>query len=177
MGYVTFSQHQRYAGSSTQRVYRNVSMAAILGVFAAVVLGLILKSAFTGHHSTAGLRIFATALAVLLGTYVLRAMLVELRIGPEGVRIRNVFTTRRIPWSEITTVKPIEARGSGLSPGATVAFYLSDGRVLRPMALRRSLGDAIVIAKDLAHFAETHGAPTTATSFEALDTRASVRLG
>lgn len=130
------------------RVYRNWRMALILGVFALIVLGLILGQALSSSTPT-GARFFGLILVAVLALYVARAMRVEVRVSEDRVRIRNILTTRTIPWSQVATVDAVPSRGSRLSPAYSVIFRLRDGRVLPAQALRRSSSDATTIASDL----------------------------
>lgn len=124
-------------------------MAAALGLFAVIVLGLILKSALA-HSTPAAARAFGLVIVAVLASYVLRAVRVEVRITAERVLIRNILRTYRVRWDDIAAVQTIPVIGSPLFGGASfVAFSLTNGRLIRAQALRRTDVDATAIARDL----------------------------
>jgi hypothetical protein len=117
-----------------------------------IVLGLLLAQSFRTSNPPA-LRILGLVLAAVLALYAVRAMLVEVRVTRDNVRVRNVFSTHTVLWSEIAAVEALSSRSSALSPAYNVVLRLVDGRVIRSQALRRSSADARTIAAELAdHF-------------------------
>jgi Bacterial PH domain len=142
-------QHQRYEGTGGERVYRNRAMAGVAGLFSLIALGVLLSDALS-RSNPLWFKLVGLGLVVVFAIYIARAMLVDVRVTPEQIRIRNILTTRTIPWAEIAAVEALRANGSTFSPACSVVFRLSDGRQLRAQALRRSSSDASDIAADLA---------------------------
>jgi hypothetical protein len=151
-----FRQGRRYRGSDVDRVYENRPMSVLLLVFAAFALALLLSNALA-RSNPQGVRIFGVVLAALMAIYVVRAVRVQVRITPAGVRVRNILTTRELPWTPIVDVKPSPAYSAHLpligGPAYNVTFFLADGRKVRAQALRRAQADATAIANDLAAIA------------------------
>ena len=162
---IVFRQGRRYRGSGADRVYRNLPIAFILSLFALLVFWPLLRDAFS-RSTSPGLRIFGVVVVVVLASYVIRAARVQVRVTPNDVRVRNIFTTRRAPWTAIVAVRPVPAYAAQFSLfgglAYNVAFELADGRELRALALRRSQADASAIADDLARLARGFGAPAEA---------------
>jgi hypothetical protein len=153
---------ERPAVRASDRVYRNLPLGLTLSVFALLVLLPFVRDAFAPSTST-GLRVFALAFAVALLAYVVRAIRADVRLGPHGVLVRNVFSTRRALWVHIVAIRSVPAYAEQLSLfggiARTVAFELTDGRELRPLALRRREREAGLIADDLTELARQLGAP------------------
>jgi hypothetical protein len=100
----------------------------------------------------------------VIAVYAVRAAGVEVRVTADGIRVRNTFSTRRLPWSEISdvTVSPaFSPRGSG--PAYNIVFVRTDGSTVRAQALRRTEHDARSVATDLAALARQHAAVVSAT--------------
>jgi Bacterial PH domain len=140
------------------RVYRNRRAGAVLLVFAAFVVILILSQALSGSQS-AGLRAFGIVVAAAIAAYAIRAAGIEVRVAADGIYVRNTFSTRHLRWSEISDVKASRAftpRGSG--PAYNVVFVRPDGSTVRAQAIRKAEDNAAMVAADLAEIAREHAA-------------------
>lgn len=143
---------------SSGRVYRNRRAGAVLLVFAAFVVILILSQALSGSQS-AGLRAFGIVVAAVIAAYAIRAASIEVRVTADGIRVRNTFSTRRLRWSEISQVKISPAFSPRGSESAwNVVFVRADGSSVRAQAIRKTQNHAASVAGELAEIAREHSA-------------------
>jgi hypothetical protein len=136
-------------------------MAVVLSLLALLAVFPLVRDAFS-RSTSLGLRLFALVVVAALAGYVVRALRAQVRVTPDGLIVRNIFTTYRAPWKRIIGVRVVPAYAAQISLlgglANNVAFELADGRELRPLALRRSESKANAIADDLAHLARSFGA-------------------
>lgn len=140
------------------RVYRNRRAGAVVLVFAAFVDILILTEALSGSQS-AGLRTFGIIVALVIAVYAIRAASIEVRVGDDGIRVRNTLSTTHLRWSEISEVRvspALSPRGS--APAYNVVFVRIDGSTVRAQALRKAQKNAASVASELAEIAKEHSA-------------------
>jgi hypothetical protein len=138
-------------------VYRNIRARAAILIFAGIVVVLIANSALSGSQS-AGVRVFGIVVAAVIVAYAIRGAAVEVRVTPDGVLVRNTFSTRRLGWAEISDVRVAPAftpRGSRTA--YNVVFVRTDGSMVRARGIRCGTEDrAASVAADLAGVVREH---------------------
>ena len=78
--------------------------AAVLILAAHVTVGALLKIASTGVIFQTADQVAIALLGVVIAGAVLLFARPRLRVGPEGVAVRNLLTYRLIPWSDVVGV-------------------------------------------------------------------------
>ncbi len=78
--------------------------AAFLIAAAHITVGLLLKIRSSGVIFQTADQIAIGLLGVIIGGLVLMFARPRLRVGPQGVAVRNLLTYRLIPWSDVVDV-------------------------------------------------------------------------
>jgi hypothetical protein len=78
--------------------------AAVLILAAHVTVGALLKIASTGVIFTTADQVAIALLGVVIAGLVLLFSRPRLRVGAQGVAVRNLLTYRLIPWSDVVDV-------------------------------------------------------------------------
>ncbi len=141
------------AGPASSRPFRPLRarvVATTVAVVAIVLFGAI--GAFVpgaGPADRIGIAAFGLALAALMWRY---ATLSAVPL-PEGLRVRNLMTTRTLEWGEIV--------GVHLQVGAPwVSLDLDDGDTIAVMAIQKADGErGRLEASRLARLVDRHAAP------------------
>jgi hypothetical protein len=85
--------------------------AAVIIVAAHVTVGLLLKVSSTGVIFQTADQVAIALLGVVIGGVVCLFARPRLRIGPQGVAVRNLFGDKLIPWGDVVGVSfPVGAR-------------------------------------------------------------------
>ncbi|MFI5508708.1 PH domain-containing protein [Mycobacterium sp. NPDC051804] len=78
--------------------------AAVLILAAHVTVGALLKIASTGVIFTTADQVAIALLGVVIAALVLMFSRPRIRVGAQGVAVRNLLTYRLIPWSDVVDV-------------------------------------------------------------------------
>jgi hypothetical protein len=114
---------------------------AVVLVVAHVVIGLLLKIGSTGVIFQTSDQIAMAVLGVVLAGLVLLFARPRLRIGAQGLSVRNVLSDRLVPWGDIVGVSfPVGARWARID--------LPDDEYVPLMAIQSVDKDRAVAAMD-----------------------------
>jgi hypothetical protein len=122
----------------------------------ALMLGIVVVAFGCGPLARAAspFRFVGIAVGLLATVYCIRVALTRVKVGPDGVQVRGVTSSRRLPWSAVRVVesgpgpmwlvvvsgRPWRASKRLTARSATsTILHLSDGSTLKPLALTRSL--------------------------------------
>jgi hypothetical protein len=115
--------------------------AAFLIAAAHIAVGFLLKIGTTGVIFRTSDQIAMGLLGVVIGGLVLMFARPRLRVGPDGVAVRNLLTYRLVPWSEV--------EGISFHPGARWArLDLPDDEYVPVMAIQSVDKERAVDAMD-----------------------------
>lgn len=86
------------------------------------VSGLVVEPAGSGQF------IFAAGLTALATVLIFRTLRMEIIAKPDGLLMRGIFRSRRIPFNKIRGIEAIEQPNMYGIRGATIAIHTVDGR-------------------------------------------------
>jgi len=87
------------------RRVRWVAWIAAVALFAVmVVIAVALRTVSTGVYFRVGDQVAMVLLGLLISLGVLTLTLARVRADADGVEVRNLLITRRLPWSEVLEV-------------------------------------------------------------------------
>jgi hypothetical protein len=86
------------------------------------VSGLVVEPAGSGQF------IFAAGLTALATVLIFRTLRMAIIAKPDGLLIRGIFRSRRIPFNKIRGIEAIEQPNMYGIRGATIAIHTVDGR-------------------------------------------------
>ncbi len=139
------------------RPRRGRLVATVVAVASVVVFGIVawrMPGADVGGNWRIGDRLMLLGLGVAIALLLLHYARIAAWAEPEGLRVRNLFLTRLVPWTQIE-----EIRYGGGEPWVTLG--LTDGDSLAVMAIQRADGErGLEQAQRLAELATAHGGLT-----------------
>ena len=128
---------------------------AVVAVLVFGVVAMAMPGDKQGGNWKLGDRLMLLGLGVAIATLLIRYARIVATPTETGLRVRNLFLTRTIPWSEIEAI-----RFGGGEPWVTLD--LTDGDSIAVMAIQRADGPrGVDEAQRLADLAGPAGAPTT----------------
>ncbi len=115
--------------------------AAVLILAAHITVGALLKISSTGVIFQTADQVAIAMLGVVFAGVVLLFTRPRLRVGPQGIAVRNLLTYRLIPWSDVVDVS--------FHPGARWARVdLADDEYVPVLAIQAVDKDRAVAAMD-----------------------------
>ncbi len=151
------------AGAMTYR-----STLSILLISASCLAFAFIGAAMALSTDAAGVdiggRVLGLVLVCLFGSLMLRAIRSGLRLGQDGVVVRSLFRTRRLPWGEIAN---FAVGGSwSIVPWQTVSIERCDGTILNApelgsLPLRRPTAVERAVEALNERLADSRHSPTT----------------
>lgn len=128
---------------------------AVVAVLVFGVVAMAMPGDEQGGNWKLGDRLMLLGLGVAIAALLIRYARIVATPTETGLRVRNLFLTRTIPWSEIEAI-----RFGGGEPWVTLD--LTDGDSIAVMAIQRADGPrGVDEAQRLADLAGPAGAPTT----------------
>ncbi len=128
---------------------------AVVAVLVFGVVAMAMPGDKQGGNWKLGDRLMLLGLGVAIAALLIRYARIVATPTETGLRVRNLFLTRTIPWSEIEAI-----RFGGGEPWVTLD--LTDGDSIAVMAIQRADGPrGVDEAQRLADLAGPAGAPTT----------------